>query len=110
MDFWANRRAIRYEVLPLHRDQSIESAIPAPEVTKTALRLRYLIEQCVPCELEEQQITRPHSRIITPKVIKAAKIDTCEVDDLTLKIKYSERLGEAVVCGWHEYACVGGAG
>ncbi|KAF3065891.1 Calcium channel YVC1 [Daldinia childiae] len=72
--FWANtRRTLRYEVLPVHRDDAVESAIPASEVTKVALRLRYLIEQCVPCELEELQITRPHSKIITPKVIKAAK-------------------------------------
>ncbi|KAI1077948.1 hypothetical protein F5B20DRAFT_248328 [Whalleya microplaca] len=63
----------RRRLLPVHRDQSIESAIPAPEVTKVALRLRYLIEECVPCELEELQITRPHSNIITPSVIKAAK-------------------------------------
>ncbi|KAH9995333.1 hypothetical protein F4779DRAFT_623207 [Xylariaceae sp. FL0662B] len=63
----------RRRLLPVHRDQSIESAIPAPEVTKVALRLRYLVEECVPCELEELQITRPHSNIITPNVIKAAK-------------------------------------
>ncbi|KAI1101691.1 hypothetical protein F4804DRAFT_315254 [Jackrogersella minutella] len=60
-------------ILPIHREDSIESAIPAPEVTKVALRLRYLIEQCVPCELEEDRITASHSRVITPKVIKAAK-------------------------------------
>ena len=42
-------------------------------MTKVALRLRHLIEECVPCELEEEQITRPHSRIITKKVIQAAK-------------------------------------
>ncbi|KAL7629826.1 Calcium channel yvc1 [Parahypoxylon ruwenzoriense] len=74
MNFLANRRrTIHYQVLPTHRAESIESAIPAPEVTKVALRLRYLIEQCVPCELEEQQITRAHSGVITPKVVKAAK-------------------------------------
>ncbi|KAI1403655.1 hypothetical protein F4819DRAFT_505986 [Hypoxylon fuscum] len=73
MSFFANRRrTLRYEVLPTHRDESLESSIPAAEVTKVALRLRYLIEQCVPCELEEQRVTKPHSRIITPKVIKAA--------------------------------------
>ncbi len=27
----------------------------------------------MPCELEAEQITRPHSRIITKKVIRAAK-------------------------------------
>ncbi|KAI1367248.1 hypothetical protein F5Y08DRAFT_299242 [Xylaria arbuscula] len=60
-------------LLPLHRDHSIESAIPAPEVTKVALRLRYLIQECVPCELDEHQITQPHSKVITHKVIEAAK-------------------------------------
>ncbi|CAJ2512489.1 Uu.00g055040.m01.CDS01 [Anthostomella pinea] len=63
----------RRRLLPLHHDESIQSAIPAPEVTKIALRLRYLIEESVPCELEEEQITRPHSKVITEAVIKAAK-------------------------------------
>lgn len=49
------------------------SAIPAPEVTKVALRLKYLIETCIPCELEENSITRAHSHVITTAVIKAAK-------------------------------------
>lgn len=49
------------------------SAIPAPDVTKVALRIRRLIEECVPCELEEAQITRSHSKIITKAVVKAAK-------------------------------------
>ncbi|KAK7955707.1 Calcium channel YVC1 [Apiospora aurea] len=60
-------------VLPTYRDRHIESAVPAEEVTKIALRLRYLIEEAVPCELEAEEISRPHSRVITPKVIKAAK-------------------------------------
>ncbi|KAI2468465.1 hypothetical protein F4781DRAFT_265982 [Annulohypoxylon bovei var. microspora] len=63
----------RRRLLPIHREDSLESAIPAPEVTKIALRLRYLIEQCVPCDLEEERITQSHSRVITTKVIKAAK-------------------------------------
>ncbi|KAI5861501.1 hypothetical protein GGS23DRAFT_136897 [Durotheca rogersii] len=63
----------RRELLPTHRHESVESAIAAPEVTKIALRLRYLIEQCVPYEVEERQITKAHSRIITPKVVRAAK-------------------------------------
>ncbi|GAP90365.1 putative potassium ion channel Yvc1 [Rosellinia necatrix] len=69
---WSIRDSQR-RLLPLHRGQSIQSAIPAPEVTKVALRLRHLIQECVPCELEDQQITRPHSKVITQKVIKAAK-------------------------------------
>ncbi|KAK8081115.1 Calcium channel YVC1 [Apiospora hydei] len=60
-------------ILPTYRDRHIESAVPAEEVTKIALRLRYLIEEAVPCELEAEEISRPHSRVITPKVVKAAK-------------------------------------
>ncbi|KAK7957761.1 potassium ion channel [Apiospora saccharicola] len=63
----------RQRLLPTHRDRHIESAIKAEEVTKIALRLRYLIEEAVPCELEVQEICRPHSRVITPKVVAAAK-------------------------------------
>ena len=35
--------------------------------------MRHLIEQCVPCELEESLVTQAHSRVITGKVIQAAK-------------------------------------
>jgi len=61
------------KVLPTYHEEALPSAIPAPEVTKIALRIRYLIEECVPCELEESSITQSHSRIITPGVVKAAK-------------------------------------
>jgi hypothetical protein len=60
-------------VLPSFQEEGIPSAIAPEEVTKVALRLRYLIEESVPCELEESLITQAHSRIITPKVVKAAK-------------------------------------
>jgi hypothetical protein len=60
-------------VLPTYRDDSLESAIPAPDVTKVALRIHHLIEECIPCELEENQVTRPHSKIITKKVVRAAR-------------------------------------
>ncbi|KAI0164612.1 hypothetical protein GGR57DRAFT_205183 [Xylariaceae sp. FL1272] len=64
----------RRRLLPFHRDESsIHSAIEPVEVTKVALRLRYLIEESVPCELEESKITQPHSKVITQSVIKAAK-------------------------------------
>ncbi|KAI1109579.1 hypothetical protein F5Y14DRAFT_444561 [Nemania sp. NC0429] len=69
----AHRHRERRRLLPVHRGPSVQSAIPPPEVTKVALRLRYLVQECVPCELEEQQITRPHSRVITQNVIRAAK-------------------------------------
>jgi hypothetical protein len=51
----------------------MSSAVPASEVTKVCLRLRHLIQECVPCEMEENRITAPHSRIITTKVVQAAK-------------------------------------
>ena len=70
-----DRGAWRDEVrrlLPTFEDEGMPSAIPAPEVTKVALRLRYLVESVVPCELEEDQITKAHSRVITTAVVKAA--------------------------------------
>ncbi|KAF6804620.1 potassium ion channel [Colletotrichum musicola] len=63
----------RRRLLPQYRNEHLESAIPAPEVTKIALKLRHLIELAVPCELDEDEITRAHSKIITTKVVKAAK-------------------------------------
>ncbi|KAH7035767.1 uncharacterized protein B0I36DRAFT_239642 [Microdochium trichocladiopsis] len=62
-----------HRLLPSYRDDSIVSAIPAEDVTKIAIRIRYLVEECVPCELAEELITQPHSRIITRKVVLAAK-------------------------------------
>lgn len=47
--------------------------MPAKEVTKVALRLKYQIEQVVPCELEIEVIEKPHSPIITDKVIQTAR-------------------------------------
>lgn len=47
--------------------------MPPAAVTKVALRLKYQIEQVIPCELEEFKVTKANSPIITRKVIKAAK-------------------------------------
>jgi hypothetical protein len=63
----------RCAVLPDHSGDIIPSAVDPVEVTKAALRLKYLIEECVPCELEEKLITKPHSRVVTPKILNAAK-------------------------------------
>nr|WNZ75334.1 Calcium channel yvc1 [Trichoderma harzianum] len=60
-------------VLPQLRNEEIDSAIPPADVTKVCLRLRHLVQECVPCEMEESRITAPHSRIITTNVIQAAK-------------------------------------
>ena len=72
----SNRHEWREEarrLLPTYHEDAIPSAIPATEVTKTALRLRHLIEECIPCELEEDVVTKAHSKIISQKVIRAAK-------------------------------------
>jgi len=60
-------------VLPTARGELPPSALPAKEVTKVALRLKYQIEQVIPCELVEQKVTKANSPIITKKVIQTAK-------------------------------------
>ncbi|RPB28956.1 hypothetical protein L211DRAFT_881447 [Terfezia boudieri ATCC MYA-4762] len=57
-------------ILPHHRQHN---AMPAKDVTKVALKLKYLIEAAVPCELKESHITRPHSPIITHGVVDLAR-------------------------------------
>ncbi|CAK7216256.1 Calcium channel yvc1 [Sporothrix eucalyptigena] len=63
----------RRRLLPAYIEDTIESAIPPEEVTKIAVRLRYLIEECIPCEMEEEVITRSHSQVITKGVVQAAR-------------------------------------
>lgn len=63
----------RRRLLPQYHNEPLESAIHPQAVTEVALRLRHLIEECVPCELNPELVTRPHSKVITSKVIKAAK-------------------------------------
>lgn len=60
-------------VLPSTRNEALQSAIPPAEVTKIALRLKYQIEQIIPCELEESQVTRANSPVITRTVVETAK-------------------------------------
>ncbi|CAK7272403.1 Calcium channel yvc1 [Sporothrix epigloea] len=63
----------RRRLLPAYVEDTIESAIPPDEVTRIAIRLRYLIEECIPCEMEEEVVTRSHSTVITRQVVQAAK-------------------------------------
>ncbi|KAF2277395.1 uncharacterized protein EI97DRAFT_374615, partial [Westerdykella ornata] len=60
-------------VLPTRREHAPPPPIPAKEVTKIALRLKHQLEQVIPCEMEEEQITKPHSPILTDAVIETAK-------------------------------------
>ena len=60
-------------MLPAYAADPIPTALPSKEVTKIALRLRDQVEQIIPCELEENVITSPNSRVITASVVQAAK-------------------------------------
>lgn len=60
-------------LLPAHGGDVPPPNIPAKEVTKVALKLKYQIEQVIPIELDEIKITKANSPVITPKVIKTAR-------------------------------------
>ncbi|KAF4341105.1 calcium channel YVC1 [Fusarium beomiforme] len=91
-------------LLPHHRNQNIASATPPGEVMKVCLRLRHLIRECIPCELEESAITRSHSTVITNKVIQAAKeaggqkYRSCVVYALLVNMRWFKR--EAIIELW----------
>ncbi|KAF5688252.1 vacuolar cation channel protein [Fusarium denticulatum] len=91
-------------LLPSHRNQNIASATPPAEVMKVCLRLRHLIRECVPCELEESAITRSHSTVITSKVVQAAKeaggqkYRSCVVYALLVNMRWFKR--EAILELW----------
>lgn len=61
------------KVLPQNASDLIEPAMPPKDVTRVALRLKYQIEQVIPCELEEWKITKANSPVITKHVIQTAK-------------------------------------
>jgi hypothetical protein len=57
----------------LRRERAPPPPFPPKEVTKVALRLKHQIEQVIPCELEENKVTKPHSSILTPAVLETSK-------------------------------------
>jgi hypothetical protein len=59
-------------VLPTRRERLPAPPIDPKQVTKIALRLKHQIEQVIPCELEEDKITKANSPIITQAVLKTA--------------------------------------
>ncbi|KAL8935537.1 MAG: hypothetical protein Q9216_005376 [Gyalolechia sp. 2 TL-2023] len=61
------------QLLPSNTNEYLEPAMPPADVTRVALRLKYQIEQIIPCELEEWKITKANSPVITKKVIMTAK-------------------------------------
>ncbi|OOF90248.1 hypothetical protein ASPCADRAFT_212138 [Aspergillus carbonarius ITEM 5010] len=64
----------QHRLLPAFTDDQAPSTLPSKEVTKVALRLKYQVEQVVPCELDESDIINPNSRIITKDVIQTARL------------------------------------
>ena len=60
-------------MLPANNVDLIPSALPAEAVTKVALRLKYQIEEVIPCELEEWKVTKANSPVITKNVVRLAK-------------------------------------
>lgn len=59
--------------MPTNRSELPPSALPAKEVTKVALRLKYQVEEVIPYELEQWKVTEANSPIITKKVINTAR-------------------------------------
>ena len=64
---------ILLQVLPSNTNDLIPSAMPPAAVTKVALRLKFQIEQVIPCELEAFKVTKANSPVITREVIQTAK-------------------------------------
>ncbi|KAL2855290.1 hypothetical protein BJY01DRAFT_204386 [Aspergillus pseudoustus] len=62
----------RHRLLPAYTGEEVTPSHPSKEVTKVALRLKYQIEQVIPCELDEDSVTSPNSRIITHEVVETA--------------------------------------
>ncbi|KAL3482261.1 hypothetical protein BJX99DRAFT_85006 [Aspergillus californicus] len=62
----------RHRLLPTHTNDEVPVNHPAKEVTRVALRLKFQLEQVIPCELDEDSITSANSRIITHEVVQTA--------------------------------------
>ncbi|KAH8694986.1 putative potassium ion channel Yvc1 [Talaromyces proteolyticus] len=62
-----------HRLLPAYSSDEVPAGMPVKQVTKVALRLKYQIEQVIPCELDESVITNPNSSVITKDVIRTAE-------------------------------------
>ncbi|CAG8908490.1 unnamed protein product [Penicillium egyptiacum] len=63
----------RRRLLPAYAADESDASDASKEIAKVALRLKYQIEQVVSCEVEENALTNPNSRIITDDVVETAK-------------------------------------
>ncbi|OJJ44404.1 hypothetical protein ASPZODRAFT_135228 [Penicilliopsis zonata CBS 506.65] len=71
-----SRRRLQLErrrLLPTYNADQVVQSLPAKEVTKVALKLKYQVEQVVSCELSASVITDPNSRVITKHVVETAR-------------------------------------
>ena len=61
-------------VLPVPRvEEPMPFTIPPKEVTKVALRLKHLIEQVIPYEIDQGRVTGAHGAVLTRNVEQTAK-------------------------------------
>jgi hypothetical protein len=60
-------------VLPTYAADEPQSSSSSRDIAKVALRLKYQIEQVVSCEVEQNVLTDPNSRIITDDVVSTAR-------------------------------------
>ncbi|KAK6512870.1 hypothetical protein TWF506_009034 [Arthrobotrys conoides] len=75
-NFTPRRHALAGRRRTTHHNATLEeqpTGIDAKTVTLVAMRIKYLVEETIPCELAEDQITRPHSAIINNNVIELAR-------------------------------------
>ncbi|KAL1857167.1 Calcium channel yvc1 [Paecilomyces lecythidis] len=98
-------------LLPAYINDEIPPALPSKEVTKVALRLKHQIEQVIPCELDEDLITKPNSRVITKDVIQTAReaggdeYRACVVYCLLVCLRWFKMQGSAELWDSELYEC-----
>ncbi|KAJ5888551.1 ATPase P-type K/Mg/Cd/Cu/Zn/Na/Ca/Na/H-transporter [Penicillium taxi] len=72
-DAYQHLAAEHRRLLPSYDDDEPHPPTHSKEITKVALRLKYQIEQVVSCEVGEDTLTDPNSRIITNAVTQTAR-------------------------------------
>ncbi|KAK6346787.1 hypothetical protein TWF696_006896 [Orbilia brochopaga] len=74
--FGVSRHAAHRGGMPPRRRYASEDVTPVIDpktVTLVAMRIKYLVEETIPCELDEEQIIKPHSPILTRAVIELTR-------------------------------------
>ncbi|KAF3903145.1 hypothetical protein ABW21_db0206878 [Orbilia brochopaga] len=74
--FGVSRHAAHRGGAPPRRRYASEDVVPVIDpktVTLVAMRIKYLVEETIPCELDEETIIKPHSPILTRAVIELTR-------------------------------------